>query len=159
MLVLGESHYAGEGEAGPNLAQDVVKKYAYCAGLPFFSKLTVVLRGDTSYPADEERFETWQHVAFYNFVQEIVGKGSRIAPITEAWKAVEAPFFEVVRELEPDVILVLGSRLWKKVPNLPPEYPVEWCSITHQSGGMAYAPSITALAESIANVCLEGKPI
>lgn len=117
----------------------------------FFSKLTAVLRGDTSYPTDEERFETWQHVAFYNFVQEIVGEGSRIPPTPEAWKAAEAPFFEVVRELDPDVILVLGNRLWDKVPNLPPEYPVEWCSIMHPSSScMSYDPSIAALADSIA---------
>ena len=151
VLVLGESHYADEHDVGHDYTQYVVKTHAYCAGIPFFSKLTAVLRGDTSYPTDEERFETWQHVAFYNFVQEIVGEGSRIPPTPEAWKAAEAPFFEVVRELDPDVILVLGNRLWDKVPNLPPEYPVEWCSIMHPSSScMSYDPSIAALADSIA---------
>ncbi|HDR2789149.1 MULTISPECIES: hypothetical protein [Enterobacter] len=148
-LVLGESHYADEGEAGKDFTQHVVTTHAYRAGAPFFSKLTAVLRGDTSYPTDSERVETWQQVAFYNYVQEIVGDGSRIAPTREAWDAAQAPFFEVVRELKPNVILVLGSRLWEEVPNLPPEYPVVWCSITHPSGGMAYTSSITALAESI----------
>lgn len=149
-MILGESHYADEGEAGQDFTQHVVTTHAYRAGVPFFSKLTAVLRGDTSYPTDAERFDTWQHVAFYNFVQEIVGDGSRIAPTREAWEAAHAPFFDVVRELEPDVILVLGNRLWEEVPNLPPEYPVEWCSITHPSGGVAYDPSIAALARSIA---------
>ena len=73
-----------------------------------------------------------------------------IAPTSEVWKTAEDPYFKVVRELEPDVILVLGNRLWDKVPNLPSDYPVEWCGITHPSGGMAYEPSIAALVESIA---------
>lgn len=46
-------------------------------------------------------------------------------------------------------VMVLGRRLWEEVPNLPPEYPVVWCSITHPSGGMAYAQSISVLAESV----------
>lgn len=150
VLVLGESHYADESDVGNDYTQHVVETHAYCAGIPFFSKLTAVLRGDTSYPTDEERFETWQNIAFYNYVQSIVGEGSRIAPTPEAWNAAQAPFLDVVQELKPDVILVLGSRLWDKVPNLPPEYPVVWCGITHPSGGMAYESSIATLVESIA---------
>ncbi len=46
-------------------------------------------------------------------------------------------------------VMVLGCRLWEEVPNLPPKYPIVWCSIIHPGGGMAHAPSITALAESI----------
>ena len=45
---------------------------------------------------------------------------------------------------------MLGNRLWDKETNIPPEYPVEWCGITHPGGGMAYEPSIAALVESIA---------
>lgn len=57
-LVLGESHYSDESDVGNDYTQHVVETHAYCAGIPFFSKLTAVLRGDTSYPTDEERFET-----------------------------------------------------------------------------------------------------
>lgn len=149
VLVLGESHYGAGEDCSPDFTQKVVEQCAYESGTPFFSKLTNVLRGRTDWPTEEERRETWQHVAFYNFVQEFVGGGSRIAPTREMWQASQAPFLEVVRTLEPDVILVLGARLWQKVDALPPTFPVEWCGITHPSGGMAYKPSIAALAESV----------
>lgn len=152
VLVLGESHYGATEDSGPDFTQKVVQDCAYVPGEPFFSKLTNVLRGRIDWPTDEERHETWQHVAFYNFIQEFVGGQSRIAPTPAMWQAAQAPFLEVVRTLEPDVILVLGSRLWNNVDELPPTYPVEWCSITHPSGAMSYEPSIAALAESLRKV-------
>lgn len=149
IMVLGESHYSYEEYTGANFTQKVIADCAYVPGFAFFSKLTNVLRGRIDWPTDEERREIWQHVAFYNFVQEFVGGESRIAPTREMWREAQKPFQEVVRTLEPDVILVLGARLWQKVDALPPTFPVEWCGITHPSGGMAYKPSIAALAESV----------
>ncbi|MCX9070647.1 hypothetical protein [Citrobacter portucalensis] len=149
VLVLGESHYGADEDCSPDFTQKVVEQCAYEPDTPFFSKLTNVLRGRTDWPTEEERRETWQHVAFYNFVQDFVGAESRIAPTRPMWRAAQAPFQEIVRILEPDVILVLGSRLWNNVDDLPPTSPVEWCGITHPSGGMAYEPAIKAFAESI----------
>lgn len=48
VMVLGESHYADEHDVGHDYTQYVVKTHAYCTGISFFSKLTAVLRGDTS---------------------------------------------------------------------------------------------------------------
>jgi len=149
VMVLGESHYGDSQDSASDFTQHVVKEHALKAGLHFFSKLTNILRGNTEYPSDEERYETWRHVAFYNYIQVFVGEGARIAPTSEMWSAAYQPFLEVVRQLEPDVILVLGSRLWNRMPDLPPEYPVEWCSIRHPSSSMAYAPALTALEESV----------
>ncbi|WP_312731617.1 hypothetical protein [Atlantibacter hermannii] len=149
VLVLGESHYGDKQDSASDFTQHVVKTHALKAGLPFFSKLTNVLRGKTDYPSEQERNETWRHVAFYNYIQEFVGEEARTAPTTDMWTSAQLPFIEVVRQLEPDVILVLGSRLWNRMPELPPEYPVEWCSILHPSSGMAYEPAIAALAASI----------
>lgn len=152
VLVLGESHYGMTEDSGPGFTQKIIRENAYVPGFAFFSKLTNVLRGRIDWPTDKERREIWQHVAFYNFVQEFVGGGSRIAPTPAMWQAAQAPFLEVVRALEPDVILVLGARLWQNVDALPPTFPVEWCRITHPSGGMAYEPSIAALSESLRKV-------
>lgn len=149
VMVLGESHYGDSLDSASNFTQNVVIECAMKAGFPFFSKLTNVLRGCPDYPTEEERKETWKHIAFYNYIQEFVGKDARIAPTAEMWKAAYAPFLEVVKILKPDVILVLGNRLRDTMPNLPPEYPVEWCSIIHPSSSMAYEPAIAALAESI----------
>lgn len=152
LLVLGESHYGGEEDDAPDFTQMVIRKYAYTPGLPFFSKLTNVLRGHTDWPTEEERREAWRHVAFYNFVQEFVGNDSRIAPTPAMWREAQAPFVEVVRQLEPDVILVLGVRLWNNVDALPPTLPVEWCGVKHPSGGMAYEPTFAELAEAMRKV-------
>ncbi|ELI8386426.1 hypothetical protein ACA503_001243 [Yersinia enterocolitica] len=149
VMVLGESHYGDGSDSVCNFTQYVVKEHALKAGQAFFSKLTNLLRGHIDYPTEEERIEIWKHVAFYNYIQEFVGEGARIAPTPEMWKAAYVPFLEVVKQLEPNVILVLGSRLWDEVPELPPAYPVEWCGIIHPSSRMAYEPSIAALAESI----------
>lgn len=149
VLVLGESHYGSEEDNCADFTQRVIRDYAYVPGLAFFSKLTNVLRGQCDWPTDEERRETWQHVAFYNFVQSFVAGEARVAPTTAMWAAAQAPFEEVVRELEPNVILVLGSRLWNNVAELPPALSVEWCGILHPSSRMAYIPSIAALASSI----------
>lgn len=152
LLVLGESHYGTEEDYGIDLTQKIIRDYAYAPGFAFHSKVTNLLRGRTDWPTDEERREAWRHVAFYNFVQEFVGDASRLPPTQKMWATAQAPFLEVIRALRPDVILVLGSRLWNNVDALPEEYPVEWCGITHPSGGMAYEPSIAALAESIRKV-------
>ena len=152
VLVLGESHYGSEEDNCADFTQRVIRDLAYRPGFAFFSKLTNVLRGRTDWPSDEERRETWQHVAFYNFVQEFVAAESRVAPTEAMWRAAQAPFLNVVRELKPDVILVLGSRLWNNVDELPPTFPVEWCGIIHPSGGMSYESSIHSLSESLGKV-------
>ncbi|WP_227317056.1 hypothetical protein [Cedecea davisae] len=149
VMVLGESHYGDRQDMAPDFTQYVVKEHALKPGLPFFSKLTNVLRGCTECPSEEERNETWRHVAFYNYIQEFVGEGPRIAPTPDMWTSAQLPFIEVVKQLEPDVILVLGIRLWNTMPDLPLEYPVEWCSILHPSSGMAYESAIAALAASV----------
>ncbi|MCM5697381.1 MULTISPECIES: hypothetical protein [unclassified Leclercia] len=149
MLVLGESHYGATEDSGPDFTQKVVQDCAYIPGEPFFSKLTNVLRGRIDWPTDEERRETWQHVAFYNFIQEFVGGQSRIASTPDMWRAAQAPFLEIVRALEPDVIIVLRSRLWNKVDELPPEFPVGWCGILHPSSRMASELTFAAVATSL----------
>lgn len=152
LLVLGESHYGAEEDDAPDFTQRVIRENAYTAGLQFFSKVTNVLRGRADWPTDEERREAWRHVAFYNFVQEIVGNDSRIAPTTKMWREAQAPFVEVVRQLEPDVILVLGVRLWNNVDALPPTFPVEWCGVKHPGGGMSYNQAFSELAEAMRKV-------
>lgn len=151
VLVLGESHYnpIGWEEYSPDFTQRVVDDLAYVPGKLFFSKLTNILLGRRGYPTNEERREAWQHVAFYNFIQEFVGGEARVAPTRAMWAAAQAPLVEVVRQLEPDVIIVLGSRLWNKVGELPPHFPVEWCSIIHPSSSMSYEPTFAAVAESL----------
>lgn len=57
----------------------------------------------------------WQDVAFYNFVQSLVGNKARIRPTFEMWKESVPAFFEVVEKLQPSRVLVLGKANWNNL--------------------------------------------
>lgn len=149
VLVLGESHYGDIGDESEDYTQMVVKNHAYTPGLPFFSRVTKLLRLSQDHPTDAERYEAWQQVAFYNFVQEFVGEEGRIRPTSQMWNDAIPMFLDVARELKPDVIVVLGHQLWDKAPQLPSDQPVEWCSVKHPAGGMSYEESFFAFKKSL----------
>ncbi|BBQ90346.1 hypothetical protein [Raoultella ornithinolytica] len=149
VLILGESHYGDQEDEAEDFTQMVVKDNAYTPGSPFFSRVTKLLMLSEEYPTDTERYEAWQQVSFYNFVQEFVGRQGRIRPTPQMWKDAMPMFIEVARGLKPDVIVVLGYDLWNKAPELPGDLPVEWCSIKHPAGGMSYNESFVAFTESL----------
>lgn len=150
VLVLGESHYGDIGDESEDYTKMVVNNHAYTPGLPFFSRVTKLLRLSQENPTDAERYETWQQVAFYNFVQEFVGIEGRIRPTAQMWNDAIPMFLDVASDLKPDVIVVLGHELWEKSPQLPADQRVEWCSVKHPAGGMSYEQSFAALTESLA---------
>ncbi|ENT4838116.1 TPA: hypothetical protein ACNHSB_004962, partial [Escherichia coli] len=80
VMVLGESHYGEPEDYAPDFTQHVINEHAFQPGLRFFTIATNLLRGTTDEPTAEERREAWQHVAFYNYVQEFVGDAGRIRP-------------------------------------------------------------------------------
>lgn len=57
----------------------------------------------------------WQDVAFYNFVQSLVGDKARIRPTLEMWQEAVPAFIEIVSKLKPDRIFVLGKANWKNL--------------------------------------------
>ena len=64
----------------------------------------------------------WENVAFYNFVQYLVGGKSKIRPTPKMWIDSVEPFFEVVTTLKPESILVLGKGNWNNLlSHLKPE--------------------------------------
>ena len=78
----------------------------------FWSKIAHAVLGYE--PSSEQFCDFWQAVAFYNYIQESVGfraKGNR--PTSVQWKAATTPFDEVLADLKPDCILVLGETLWR----------------------------------------------
>ncbi|HIG9504431.1 TPA: hypothetical protein ACYFTC_005756, partial [Klebsiella pneumoniae] len=107
---------------------------------------TNLLRGTTDEPTAEERREAWQHVAFYNYVQEFVGDAGRIRPTRAMWRDAATVLEEVVAELRPDVILVLGYQMWDHLPELP----VTWACVKHPCGGMSYDEAIPEFNRAIA---------
>ena len=148
LLVLGESHYHDE-EPDSDFTTQVVNQNAFQPGSSFFTKLTKILIGSDKDLSEKERKEAWKHVAFYNYIQEIVGDEGRIAPTTAMWEYAHEPFVQVVRELKPDVILILGHRLEDQVLELPTELKVEWACIKHPSSSSTYEHSFEQLRNAI----------
>ena len=57
----------------------------------------------------------WQDVAFYNFVQFLVGDKARIRPTNEMWVESIKAFLEVILLLQPTKVLVLGKANWENL--------------------------------------------
>ncbi|WP_370621706.1 hypothetical protein NMD10_27700 (plasmid) [Citrobacter portucalensis] len=146
VLVLGESHYGVQEDYTPDFTRDVVNGHAFQSGFRFFTMITTLLRGSPGCADEEERREAWQHVAFYNYVQEFVGDAGRIRPTRAMWRDAAAALEEVVTELRPDVILVLGYQMWDHLPELP----VTWACVKHPCGGMSYDEAIPEFNRAIA---------
>ena len=153
VLVLGESHYGTEDDYAPDFTQNVIRDEAFKPGFRFFSMITTMLRGDTSWATEEERREAWQHVAFYNYVQEFVGDAGRIRPTTAMWRNSETALHEVVAELQPDVIVVMGYQLWDCLPPLP----VTWARVKHPCGGLSNREAREAFDGAIAKALPSGR--
>ena len=62
------------------------------------------------------------------------------------WRDAATVLEEVVAELRPDVILVLGYQMWDHLPELP----VTWACVKHPCGGMSYDEAIPEFNRAIA---------
>lgn len=118
ILVLGESNFTEVEKFKKNLVIDCVlddisterpeerDTTGFCR---FSTKLRRIIFGtDTNISPNE----FWQDVAFYNFVQVLVGDKARIRPTREMWEISAPAFFEVIQMLKPSRVLVLGKANW-----------------------------------------------
>jgi hypothetical protein len=117
ILILGESQYCWD--AMPeNESHITLGAISSCDTYPFWKKLARLFSDG----------EFWGHVMFYNYVQDIVGKGSRSRPTPRMWqsKAAINGFKEVLHTYKPQRILVIGKTTWrymagaKEFPEGPP---------------------------------------
>jgi hypothetical protein len=134
LLVLGESHYGIPGDDDASFTQQVVKDHGKENRHAFFTKTAklVLGMGTGEYLHDEDRRQFWDSVAFYNYVQEYAGERPDGNVTSEMWEKAKEPFLEVVEQLEPDALLVLGKQLGDHLPDLG-EFDFETCVVTHPS--------------------------
>jgi hypothetical protein len=78
-----------------------------------YRRFTDVFMGRDCTPDEIQAF--WNSFVFYNYVQT-APEGPSIAPKPQEWKTGEKPFFEVLAEYNPDVIIAWGRRLWDNMP-------------------------------------------
>ncbi|MFA6164850.1 MAG: hypothetical protein WC685_15645 [Methylobacter sp.] len=114
-LILGESNYADPEQFGLNIVKDCIEDDLNGRDSNFqrFSTKTrrVIFGRDTKIEPEE----FWENVAFYNFVQFLVGNQSKVRPTPEMWSNSVPAFKEVIFEIKPERILVLGSDNWKNL--------------------------------------------
>ena len=150
VMILGLSHYGDYEDQYPEFTRDVINENAYSAGNRFFTLLTNLLRLSKIAPSDDERKAAWEHVVFYNYIQDIVGATGRISPTTEMWNAAKRPFLNVVQELKPQLIIVLGTQLWDQLPEIN---GIEWCYVKHpSSGSFSYDEAFQSYQESLKRI-------
>jgi len=125
--VLGESHYLHSGpdayELSPLLTQQVVRDWAlHDKGSAFFTRVACIIANQPAEAID--RAQIWQQIAYSNFVQRPLD-GPRQAPLPEDFEAARTCFWGQIALTRPEVLVVLGSRLWEQLPTdfcvkLPP---------------------------------------
>lgn len=123
VLVLGESHYFPESDKkfdGPDYTRQVVAcwtqdQYPTFHPHSFFTKVAATLLQQNPISLSD-RARLWDHIAFYNYIQESVGEKARDRPKPRQWIEARPAFLEAVRVLRPDVLLVLGKTLWRHLP-------------------------------------------
>lgn len=84
----------------------------------FWTEVARVVSGKSAVTSDDRR-AFWRSIAFYNYIQQFVGKKPGDPPPASAWADAGPPFREVLRRLGPTAILVLGFRLWRYM--VPPD--------------------------------------
>jgi len=67
-------------------------------------------------PSASERRDFWHSVAYYNFLQEVVGFGPRIPVEPALWTDARVHFPTVIESLRPDFIAVAGVGTWRELP-------------------------------------------
>ena len=129
LLILGESHYDKLHNLDNDATRAVIRAYLEEGGQPFFTKIVhTVLGPDTS----EKKAGFFKSIAFYNYVQRIVGDTHNARPTAEMWNEAAAPFRATLEFLRPTHILVCGMRLWDNMPEsegfwTPPSKPlIRW---------------------------------
>lgn len=121
ILVLGESHYCyDESEAIPELTQEIIKDLIdpdseWESYKNTYTKFIKSLTGYIEELLFEDKEKAWQHVAFYNYVQVPIS-GARIAPEGKDFENSELAFWEILKKIKPDLIIVWGKRLYNNLP-------------------------------------------
>ena len=115
-LIMGESNYTDENNFNSNLVIECIKDYLDKNEDKSFSRfatkiLRVILGENTK--VDKQIF--WNDIAFYNYVQYLVGNKSGDRPSFEMWQKSFEAFEEIINELKPERILVLGKQNWENL--------------------------------------------
>lgn len=117
MLALGESHYEWKpGVIIENLTCELVREQAESKDTyAYWTKVVTAFLNRS--PSKSDKYEFWNSVMFYNYIQCSVGNSPRIPPTRKMWDESEDGFREILLVYQPSCIIVLGERLWNNLPD------------------------------------------
>ena len=133
ILVLGESHYCGDLDCSKcpkceranmqpccrDITKDVMHEYIInYSGEKYEQTFLCFERAFSGkvLKTQEEREEFWNHVAFYNYIQNAQSGPRRTPHIANPEDCAEA-FKTILETLMPDAVIVWGDRLYKVLPD------------------------------------------
>ena len=131
ILILGESHYcqydckyrycgdiSNKQEKCRKMTEQVINEQISEDGNKFaiYTKVAKLLLDKVDIDRSD-KIEFWNSVSYYNYIQESL-YGPRKRPTQEMWINSEKPFKEVMNELIPDFLLILGSDLWQHMSGI-----------------------------------------
>lgn len=150
ILLLGESHY-NEKDQDSTFTRRVVEKCGQGDKRRRFFTITarfILHQGQGGKLSAQQRTAFWDQVAFYNYVQELVGERARQRPTPDMWKHSKGAYYQVLQDLEPDLVVVLGRQLAKNLPP-PPVDGITFCKVNHPSSGFKYENHAQSLMNAI----------
>ena len=139
VLALGESHYAEPGLARRTFTSDVIRECVFEGRAAYFTKVAKLLNnlGSGEHLTDQLLRETWDRIAFYNFVQQML-PAPRVRPSEVMWKQAQQLFPNLMTQLRPQLIVVMGKAL-REWFEPPPEVAI--CYTEHPSSSrFSYQP-------------------
>jgi len=127
ILLLGESHYSTVFHNKPKTetslyTRHIMQKFAIDETARYYTVTRKLIVGAANACHNQRKlnniskYDFWHSVAFYNFVQEFVGKKARQRPSDQHWIEAYSPFHEILERLMPDICIVLGKELWRHLP-------------------------------------------
>lgn len=122
VLFLGESHYGDEGDNHTEFTNEVVNLHAYSDKKDFFDQISKYITLSENQLNSDEKVNAWKNIAFYNYIQFLVGEDASNGPTSQMWAESFEPFLELLDQIKPDLIIVLGHRLSDNIPSLPDKY-------------------------------------
>jgi hypothetical protein len=121
ILILDESNYQADRKKpahNPYYSIERVQKMLNTeATTMFWTKMAAAMIGEK--PNHKQRLEFWNSIAFYTYVQESLiwnGQGARVQPSQTMLNESEPAFYQVLNDLEPEVIIVIGFQNWELLP-------------------------------------------
>jgi hypothetical protein len=117
-LVLGDSHYGADARAAnADFTTNMVNELAIKKPIAFFTRSAALIE-NAILANESDRRAFWESVAFYNYLQQLAGETAGVPVAYEPFGASASAFREVLRKLKPNLVIVLGHRVWRHMDSL-----------------------------------------